>query len=341
MTPSFFRSILIASLFALQSAPGQSEKDDTRQWVKSRIRVIVDNDFGGDPDGLFQLAHQLLSSSVDVRGIIGSHHYPNGFYGSPGSSEHSVEMAKRLLEVMKLTGKVPVLQGANERLKDPTSPADSEAVRFIIQEGMRNDVSTPLYVVCGAGLTDLASACLIEPKIAERIRLIWIGGPEYEGQAEPPPGKPRIEYNLGIDVKASQVVFNQSTLPIWQIPRNAYRQALVSYTELQVKLGGGGKLGSYLLDRLRDLMKRAKGSLGEGYILGDNPLVLLTSLQSAWEPDPSSSGFITMRAPRISDQGEYENNPGGREIRVYTRLDTRLMFEDFYAKTALFDLKNR
>ena len=28
--------------------------------IRSRVRVIVDNDFGGDPDGLFQMAHQFV-----------------------------------------------------------------------------------------------------------------------------------------------------------------------------------------------------------------------------------------------------------------------------------------
>lgn len=38
-----------------------------------RMRVIIDNDFSGDPDGLFQLVHHILSPSIEVRGIIGSH----------------------------------------------------------------------------------------------------------------------------------------------------------------------------------------------------------------------------------------------------------------------------
>jgi purine nucleosidase len=38
-----------------------------------RLRVISDNDYAGDPDGLFQLAHHVLSPSVDVRAVIGSH----------------------------------------------------------------------------------------------------------------------------------------------------------------------------------------------------------------------------------------------------------------------------
>ena len=337
----FCLSISIASLL-FQPARGENTDGEGAQLlVKSRARVIVDNDFGGDPDGLFQLAHQLLSPSVEVRGIIGSHHYPKGFYGYAGSADHGVEMAKELLDVMKLTGKVPVFQGANERLKDLSSPAYSEAAQFIVRESMRSDVSSPLYVVCGAGLTDLASAYLIEPKIAERIQVIWIGGPEHEGLAVPPPGKPQVEYNLGMDVKAAQVVFNQSALPIWQVPRNTYRQALVSYAELQLKLGGSGKLGSYLLVRLQDLLQRAKGSLGEAYVLGDSPLVLLSAMQSSWESDPSSSSYVTMHALRISDQGGYEKNPDGREIRVYTNLDTRMMFEDLYAKVARFDEKAR
>ena len=165
MTRFFCLLISMASLLML--LPAHSENaggDDSQPWVKSRARVIIDNDFGGDPDGLFQLAHQLLSPSVEVRGIIGSHHYPKGFYGYAGSSEQGVEMAKELLDVMGLGGKIPVFQGANERIKDLSSPAPSEAAQFIIRESMRSDVSSPLYVVCGAGLTDLASAWLIEPK---------------------------------------------------------------------------------------------------------------------------------------------------------------------------------
>ena len=38
-----------------------------------RFRVISDNDYAGDPDGLYQLAHHALSPSVELRAVIGSH----------------------------------------------------------------------------------------------------------------------------------------------------------------------------------------------------------------------------------------------------------------------------
>jgi hypothetical protein len=82
-------------------------------------------------------------------------------------------------------------------------------------------------------------------------------------------------------------------------------------------------------------MKQYRLNLGEAYILGDSPLVLLTALQSPWEPDPSSSTYVVKKAPLINQQGNYEVNPNGRNIRVYNLLDTRLMFNDFFAKMEL------
>lgn len=241
---------------ALLVSPALSHGAELTGPVKARARVIVDNDFGGDPDGLFQLAQQLLSPSVEVRGIIGSHHYPNGFYGYPGAPEHACAMANELLGVMNLAEKVPVHQGATDRIGEAGTPMESAAARFIVQEAMRDDVKTPLFIACGAGLTDLASAWLMEPKIASRIRLVWIGGREHEGLAVPPPGAQRVEYNLGIDLKAALVIFNRSEIPIWQVPRDAYRQALVSHAELRHRMKEDGKLGGFLLGRLGDLIGR-------------------------------------------------------------------------------------
>ncbi len=326
-----------AAAIGLTFAPGfAAEKaEEAAPLIQKRVRVIIDNDFGGDPDGLFQLAHHLLSPSVDVRAIIGSHHHPEGFYGHPGTAEHAVAMAEQLLEVMNLKGRIPVIRGASERMPDTGAPVMTEAVKFIVREAMREDVKSPLYLVCGAGLTDAAGAWLHEPRISRKLKLIWIGGPEYPG-TPPPPGKPRMEYNLSIDLKAAQVVFNDSDLPLWQVPRGTYRQALVSHAELRRRMAPERSPTSrYLLERLEDLMKRARGSLGETYVMGDSPLVLLTALQSSWEPDPSSSPYFETAAPRIDGQGCYAGPAGARKIRVYTGIDTRLMIEDFHAKIAV------
>ncbi|WP_297095640.1 nucleoside hydrolase [uncultured Draconibacterium sp.] len=332
---------LIATLFLYLATNSvlwaQTKSINYSEFIDARVRVIIDNDFGGDPDGLFQLAHHLLSPGVEVNGIIGSKQYAGGFYDAPGDAKFSCKMVNELLAAMELSERYSVYEGASSELPDTLTPVVTEGAEAIVREAMRNDTEKPLYVVCGAGLTNIASAFLMEPKIAERLTLIWIGGTEYEGIAVPPPGaSKRWEYNTGIDVKACQVVFNLSSIPIWQIPRDAYRQALTSYSELIYKVKGKGETGNYLVGRLEHLMEQAKKTLGEAYVLGDSPLVLLTALQTSWESDPASSKYVLKPAPTVSDSGMFMENTTGREIRVYYDLDIRLMFEDFFAKLSLF-----
>ena len=39
----------------------------------TKVKVLIDNDFCGDPDGLFQLAHQVLCPTTEIVGIVGGH----------------------------------------------------------------------------------------------------------------------------------------------------------------------------------------------------------------------------------------------------------------------------
>ncbi|KOS05576.1 twin-arginine translocation pathway signal protein [Flavobacterium akiainvivens] len=311
--------------------------------IQPRMRVILDNDYAGDPDGLFQLVHHVLSPSVEIRGIIGSHLRPgDGFDSSDQTATHAVNNVNEVLKLMKLQDKFTVYQGSNTALTDAKTAINSEGAKAIVKEAMRTDVTTPLYVVCGGGLTEIASAYLLEPQIADKLTLIWIGGPEYTDIAMPPPGYTPLEYNTNIDIKAVQVIFNQSNIPLWQVPRNAYRETLMAYSELLTKVKPQGSIGKYLsekIDRVVELTNQYKIYTGETYIMGDSPLVLLTALQSAFEADPSSSFYAVKQAPKVNDAGLYEVNHSGRNIRVYHHLDNRLMFDDFYAKLQLFNKK--
>jgi purine nucleosidase len=309
--------------------------------VKPRMRIIIDNDFGGDPDGLFELVQHLLSPSVEIRGIIGSHlRAGDGFDRSNETAANAKKKIEEVLNIMNLGKTYPVYQGSNVALVNDSTAQPSDAANAIVKEAMRDDSKLPLYVVCGAGLTDLASAYLSEPEIASRLTLIWIGGPEYPELATPPPGYTSLEYNLGIDLKAGQVIFNKSTIPIWQIPRNVYRQVMMPYSSLLLKVKTQGKIGEYLANNIERMMKMSikyNFNVGEIYIVGDSPLVLLTALQSSFEPDPSSSSYVLRPSPLINNQGLYEVNHKGRNIRVYTQLDVPLLLDDLYSKLSLFN----
>lgn len=337
---TFFKGCLFLFVLCTITANGQSKNIFDSSIVKPRCRIIIDNDFSGDPDGLFQLVHHLLSPSVEIRAIIGSHLKANdGFDKSKTQADNAAKEAREVLALMKLTGKVPVIAGSNTAMPNDSTPVNSEGVQFIIKEALRTDTKTPLYVVCGAGLTEIASAVLTRPEIAKKITLIWIGGSEYIDLAFPPPNYSSPEYNLNIDINAGRVIFNKSSISIWQVPRNAYRQCLLSYAQLLTSVKTKGEVGNYLAGKIEGIMKRLLKfglNVGETYVIGDSPLVLLTALQSSFEPDPSSSRYVIKMAPKINEKGEYQFNENGRNIRVYDWLDTNLMFDDFFAKLSLF-----
>lgn len=337
MTQSKFLPFLLLLFVFPCVSRGQSTA--ANKLISPRIRVIIDNDFGGDPDGLFALTHLVLSPSVEVRGIIGSHLNANdGFDKSKTQADNAAKKATELLTVLKLKDRFPVTTGSNTGMINDTTPVKSQAVDLIIKEASRTDTALPLYVLCGAGLTEIASAVLTDPKIADKLTLIWIGGPEYIDLALPPPNYSSPEYNLNIDINAARAVFNHSQLKLWQVPRDGYRQAILPYSELQLKIKPQGEAGKYLANVLESLMARIQQyhlNLGETYILGDSPLVLLTALQSSFEADPSSSEYVLKPCPLINAQGGYDYNARGRNIRVYRRLDINLMFNDFFAKLEL------
>lgn len=307
----------------------------------SLARVIIDNDFAGDPDGLFQLAHHLLCPSVQIPLIIGSH-LPVRFGGTKSASEGSAK-ARELLKVMKLENlHIPI---AGSELPIPFSAAGKpvSATAAIVREAMREDTSEPLFYAAGAGLTDLALAWLAEPRIGRRLRLIWIGGREHPGLAYPPPGPDEAEFNFTVDPVAAQVIFNESDVEIWQVPRDAYRQLLFSNAELE-ELAAAGPLGRYLKSELDGMAAKLATIPGfpplpptEAYVMGDSPLVTFTALVPPIQPDPSSSRYSLTPTPRLAEDGAYEPKANGRPMRVYTWIDSGLTLRDMASRFRRWD----
>ena len=295
-----------------------------------RVRVMVVNDLGGDLDGLFATVHALLSSSAEVRGIVGT-----AALMPSETTQRSVELANEILRIMGLVGKVPVHLGADRKLPGPSTPVDCPGARAIVAEAMRDD-PRPLYVTVGGGLTEVASALLLEPRIAERFTLVWIGGDPHDQDDG-------TEYNLNLDRKAAQVIFNDSVVPLWQVTSKGYGTCQISNTEIQAHVAPYGAIGAWLYARIVEGypgLERYGFNAGETWTLGDSPLVLLTALTS-WVPssrsrplkyERTSSPFNEVFVPRLRNDGHYEPRTEGRKMRVFNSVDTRLMFGDFFAK---------
>ncbi|MFO1400856.1 MAG: nucleoside hydrolase, partial [Steroidobacteraceae bacterium] len=242
---------------------------------------------------------------------------PDGKQGATAAAGRA--LAEAVVAQVRPARRPLIAGGAERALADVAAPQDSAAARAIVAEALRED-PLPLYCTCGGPLTNVASALLLEPRIAERMTVVWIGGAGY------PQGG--WEYNLASDVRAAQVVFNHCNVPLWQVPQPAYRSCQLAIAEMETDFAAAGATGRWLLRQFQG-MRPDWLKLGGTWPMGDSPLVLATALSS------ESSELAERPAPLIADDMRYGEAAGARTIRVYGRIDFRLLLGDFLARLRL------
>lgn len=290
---------------------------------QKKIRMIVHTDCKNEADDQFALAHHLMTPKFDVTGIVAGHfdvgqnRYPQG-----ETAKASFDEVVKVLDLMHVKEQYPVYLGAGTCLTDEKVPIRSEGAKYIVEEAMKED-DRPLYIAMQGAITDLASAILMEPKICSRMTAIWIGGEAYP--------KGGNEFNLSQDIHGANVVFS-SAMPLWQIPRNVYKQLTVSLAELQLKVKPHGKIGDYLFTQMAEfnmqLADKPNWPHGEVWGLGDQGAIAVLM-----EEKGKTDIFDEIEAPRIDPADmTYIYNTGNRKIRVYHTLNARLTLEDFFCK---------
>jgi hypothetical protein len=277
--------------------------------VSPHCRVIVDNDYQGDPDGLVALAHHLVSPANRVTVITSSFLDARFPVVSPCAADGAV-LARELLEVVGGSSCPPVHAGSEVPFGDRSTSAASAA---IVGEARRDD-DLPLYLACGGPLTNVASALRDAPDIASRLTLIWIGG-SLDRSA--------FEYNRDTDRQAAEFVFEQPELEIHQFPVETYRRCAYSVAELEYDLSSSGALGHWLWSRFTNPPDWVR--VGGVWPLGDSPAVLVTALSA----ESSTATLLPAEGSR------------GAQRRVYTDLDFRLMVADMLARFRLHERQRR
>ena len=290
-----------------------------------RRRVIISTDVANEADDAFAVAYALLSPSLDVRCVVPTHFGHREVRDSLAASRQELD---RLLTAMGATDEVRVCDGSAHALPDYQTPVESDGAQAIIEEAGRDD-RKPLFLLVLGPLTDVASAYLMEPGIAEQdITVVWIGGP-----SNPPDPEPLYwpEFNLSNDLLAANVVF-ESQLRLWQIPMRTYASCAVSNAELLERVAPHGPLGEYLVAQYYRWVERL-GWDWELKHLSDCAAVGLAIRDDFGR-------FELIPAPTFNRQ--FDTVPGdGRPIRVYQEVDRRFLFEDLFTKIKLFATHGR
>jgi inosine-uridine nucleoside N-ribohydrolase len=165
-----------------------------------RIRVIIDSDAKNEIDDLWAIGLAVLAPErFKIEGFVAANFDNSRPEGGPDSIEASRREIEILLEKAGLAGRYPVLRGAPP-LRYQYEPSESEGVDFIIDKAMASTPEDPLWVVGLGASTDIASAYLKEPRIAERTVVFWHFRTRWPEKC--------WNFNVIGDVRAARIVFH-------------------------------------------------------------------------------------------------------------------------------------
>ena len=285
-------------------------------------RAVLDTDTYNEIDDQFALAYALLAPEVlDMRAVVAAP-FSNRRAETPGEGmRKSYDEITRILGLFGRPAENFAWRGFESYLADRRTPVDSEGARRIVELAYDAHASGGrLYVLAIAALTNVASALLIAPEIAEYVTIVWLGGhqPSYGGNDE---------FNLRQDVAAAQVVFDSAAPLVWVPCREVASKLTMTLAELAPALAPAGELGEFLYNRTEELIRER--NIPEK-VIWDIATVACFSVP----------GALTKRriaAPLLHDDRSWSSEAGRREITVVTDIDREAVFADLFAKLARFN----
>lgn len=314
----------------------ESVRIEKLQPPQGRIRAVIDTDTYNEIDDQFAISYALFSQ--DKFDILGYYAVP--FYNTRSESAgHGMQLSYE--EILRLFKKLDVplenlaFQGSAGFLEDYASPFDSDAARHLIHTAMESE--EPLYVIALGALTNIASAILIEPKIIEKLVIVWMGGHAFHWPDT-------TEFNLRGDLLASRLVFNCG-VPLVLIPARGVTSHLSStVAELERYVKGRGLIGDFLFDRFCAYEGLEEGGSKEIWDI----VAVAYLINPDWVPSYLTSSPMIARQPPEKEPGpkrypkelhhltwSFDNSRYAIRYAYYVHRDP--VFKDFFSKLSRFD----
>ena len=204
------------------------------------IDVVLDTDAYNEIDDQFAISYLLKSKEKLNTKAIYAAPFLNMKSESPEDGmEKSYDEINKLLSL--LNEKVDVFKGSKTYLKDEKTPVISPAAQDLAERVKNYSPENPLYVVAIGAITNIASAILLNPDVAENTVVVWLGGNAHHYHDT-------NEFNMMQDVAAARVVM-KSGVPFVQLPCIGVVSAFtISKPELELWLKGKNPISDYLLE---------------------------------------------------------------------------------------------
>lgn len=209
---------------------------------EQKKNIILDTDAYNEVDDQFCIAYCMLAPEKINLLSINAAPFLNSRSTSAGDGmEKSYNEIFKVVKLVDPNAAIPVFRGSDAFLKDRNTPVESDAAENIIRTVKNSE--EPVIIVAIGAITNVASALLKAPELAQKAAVVWLGGHALHY----PNTK---EFNLYQDVPAAQVVFD-SGIPLLQIPCcGVCTEFSTSVPELNHYLSNKNALCDYLVENV-------------------------------------------------------------------------------------------
>jgi len=289
------------------------------------IDVVIDTDTYNEIDDQYAVVYAMFSETLNVEAI----HAAPFAYGiserirdaeSPAEGmELSYEEIHRLLDRIDVDREEFVYRGSEQYLPAADEPVESEAAHDLVERARGRE--EPLYVAALGAPTNVASALLMDPSIAENIVVVWLGGDRWEWPNT-------TELNLKQDVHASQLLFD-SGVPFVHVPgRNISEKLTTTVAELERYVKGRGEIGDFLFERFADYGEEFSEVGGVDAWSKEiwDISVIGYLINPKWVPT------AVIHSPILSSEFTWSSDPTRHFIREAKYVDRDAIFLDLFEK---------
>ena len=283
--------------------------------------VVLDTDAYNEIDDQFAISYLLRSERANTVALYAAPFHNAKSEGPKDGVEKSYDEIIKLLGLMNI--KKEVYLGSEKYLDDEMTPVDSAAARDLATRAENYSPENPLYVVAIGAITNVASAILMNPKVARNTVVVWLGGHALHYHDTK-------EFNMKQDFAAARVIY-KSGVPYVQLPCcGVVTDFTLSKQDLEYWFMDKNPLSDYLA---RNTIAEA-----ESYAAGRAWTRVIWDVTAvAWlfnENDRFMCSRILDKAYLPEYSGVYENEPTGYPMRYVYFIKRDALLNDVIGKLA-------
>lgn len=284
-----------------------------KNYKKEKLNVILDTDTYNECDDQFALAYMLKNQDMfNIEAItVAPYSHKSKNVNVKDGQESSYNEILKICKWLEFDTTNKVFKGSMDYIQNGYNELNL-AVNKIIEIALKNKKT---YILAIGAITNVALAIKKEPKIIDKIEVIWLGGHSLLQDNN-------MEFNFKQDIDAVKIVF-QSKVKLTIIPcKNVASNLRTSIYELNYYLKDKNELCNYLINRFYN---DDYHGIQERRVIWDIS-VIAYMINKNWFTGKEIS------CPNIRSDTSYELTNNRHTITMINDIDVDKVYKDLFKK---------